>query len=220
MTTRILKKIAFFRHLRQQELKRIISIAGRYSHKAGKIIFSKEEVGNHLFIVKSGKVGIYISPGFNRKKTFAYLKSGDFFGEMALLGGKIRSASAQAVTDCELMVIHRKNFRKLLFTDIKFTLRLLYTISERLQMADKEIEALLFKNVLGRLVRTLVNLCGLKKQTPISLGISQQELADFVGTTREPLSRALSLLKRNGTIESKNRHIIIKNLARLKSIRS
>lgn len=218
MTAKILRKVSFFSHLRNLELHRIMSIASSKKYKAGEIIFSKEQIGNHLFVVKSGSVKIYTSPGFARKKTFAYLNEGNFFGEMALLGGRVRSASAQAITDCELLVIPREKFKKIISTDIEFTLGMLHTLSERLRMANREIESLLFQNVLGRLVRTLVDLCGAKRQCPITLELSQRELADFVGTTREPLSRALAMLKRSEMVDSGNKRIIVKNLSRLKAI--
>lgn len=218
MSTRILQKISFFSHLRKAELKRVMGIASMRKYSAGELIFSKHQTGNHLFVVKSGSVKIYTSPGLHRKKTLAYLRDGDFFGEMALLGGKIRSASAQATADSELLVIHRKNFKKLIFEDRTFTLKLLYTMSERLRKADREIESLIFQNILGRLVRTIVGLCGSRHQCPITLTLSQQELADLLGTTREPLSRALAMLKRSGMIDSRNKHIVVKNLSRLKAI--
>ncbi len=218
MTAKILRKVSFFRHLRNAELRRIISIASARKYRAGEIIFSKEQIGNHLFVVKSGSVKIYTSPGFGRKKTFAYLNEGNFFGEMALLGGRVRSASAQAITDCELLVIHREKFKKIILTDMEFTLGMLHTLSERLRRANQEIESLLFQNTLGRLVRTLVDLCGAKRQCPITLELSQRELADFVGTTREPLSRALAMLRHSELVDSGNKRIIVKNLSRLKAI--
>jgi len=218
MTTKILQNVSFFSHLREPELQRILSISLVKKYSPGELIFTKEQTGNHLFVVRSGSVKIYTGTGPKRRKTLAYLGQGDFFGEMALLGGKTRSASAQAITETELIVINREIFKKLIFTDKEFTMKILYTLSERLRKADKELESMLFQNILGRLVRTLVALSGNKHQTPITLALSRQELADCVGTTREPLSRAISILRKGGLVDSRNKHLIIKNLERLKAI--
>lgn len=218
MSTKILKQVSLFRHLRNRELQRIMTISSIWKFAKGDIIFDKQEVGNHFFIVRTGKVKIFTETFLSRRKTLAYLGPGDFFGEMALLGGKVRSASAQAMDNCELLVIQRKKFKDLICTDREFTFKLLHTMSERLRKADSEIESLLFQNMLGRLVQTLVTLVERRHKSPIAMNISLQELADFVGTTREPLSRALAHLKKGNTIEYKNKQMVIKDLARLKAM--
>jgi len=141
------------------------------------------------------------------------MEAGDFFGEMALLGGKVRSASAQAVENSELLVINDKNFKKLLKSDFNFTLRLLYTLAGRLKQADEEIESLLFQNTLCRLAKALFRLSQETSQ-PV-LKITVQELADYVGTTREPLSRALSVMRRSQIIECRDRQVVITDAKRL-----
>lgn len=220
MTVKYLKKVGFFKHLKPAELKRISDITAHRSVKAGELIFSKEDIGRTFFVVTAGKVKIFTGSSQSRSKTLAYLVEGDFFGEMALLGGKTRSASAEAVTDCELIVIDRQRFFELIETDTCFTLCLLRTLSERLRKANQDIESLLFHNMLGRLSFTILRLArerGIKKDRN-HLDLTLHELADLLGTTREPLSRSLSVMKKAGILDYQDKRIIIIDRKRLESM--
>ena len=136
MVTNMLRKVCFFKALTAKEINQILSIARLKRYKSGEIVFMKEDIGDNFFIVKSGRIKIFTSIGADKKKTFAFLKKGDFFGEMSLLGGKVRSASAQAVEESELLVISKKNFKDLILQSPDFTLKLLYTLTDRLNKSD------------------------------------------------------------------------------------
>jgi len=220
MPVKYLETTSCFKHLASAELKRLFSIAKTVRVPANTMIFSKDEAGETFFVVNSGRVKIFTTTATDRTKTLAYLGPGDFFGEMALLGGKVRSASARAEEDSELLVITKANFNRLIKKDGEFTLQLLHTLSERLRKADEEIEALLFHNMLGRLAGAILKLCGEVPPgcEPPGIEMSIQELADYIGTTREPLSRALAMLRRTGMLDYKDRKISITDIARLKAI--
>lgn len=214
----LLKKVSFLKGLNQKDISKILSIAKYKKYKTGEIIFRKRETGNHFFIVKSGKIKIFTTVGFNKKKTFAFLKKGEMFGEMSLLGAGVRSASAQAIENSELLVISKKNFKNLILNNPNFTMKLLTTIVRRLNNADKEIESMLFHNILGRLADHLLELSRDRHSLPICLKINQTELAECLGTTRVPVCRAINILKKGKVIEYRRGYIKILNLSRLKSI--
>ena len=138
--------------------------------------------------------------------SLAMLGEGDFFGEMSLLEGTTRTAAAQAVEPSRLLVIRKKDFQRLLASDPKLALYLLQTVCERLRRANEEIEGLLFRNILGRVAKAMLDLGRRSGEASHGGGIvlkdrfTQQELADVVGTTREPLTRALSSLRRAGLV--------------------
>lgn len=213
-----IKKVPFFKGLHDTEIMQVIKIAHSRRYKKNDIIFRKEDLGNSFFIVKEGKVKIYTSLGGDKKKTFAFLNRGDFFGEMSLLGGKVRSASAMAAEDTELYAISKRNFAKLISGNHEFTLKLLHTLADRLTKADNEIASMLFHNIRGRLAEAILELTKTKHSTPTKVAIDQSELAQYLGTTRVPVCRAINILKREGTIDYRRGEIIILNHARLKSM--
>ncbi len=214
----LLRKVSFFKKLSAQDLERIFSIAKIKKFNKDDMVFHKSEIGNNFFIVQSGKIKIFTAIGPSKKKTFAFLEKGDFFGEMSLLGSKIRSASAQAVSDSELLVIGRNNFKKLLVKNPDFTLNLLQTLVKRLNKSDREIENMLFHNILGRLSGKIIELAPKTNKTPLIINIDQNELAECIGTTRVPICRAINSLKRCKAIDYKRAKITILNLKQLKSI--
>lgn len=193
--------------------KRLLAISRQGDFGPGERIFSRADAADHMFVVIRGRVKIFLSGGGRRRKTFAYLGAGDFFGEMAVITGKTRSASAEATEPTSLLLIHKKDFRALMDKDRKLCFYMLQAVSDRLRAADEEIEDLLFRNVLGRVAKTLRDL---SKNVPKAPGpvelprrYTHQDLADLVGTTREPLSRALATLRRAGLVDAREGTIVL-----------
>jgi len=218
MLTKILREVPFFRALTPKEISQVLSISKLKRYKNGELVFKKEDIGNNFFIVKSGRIKIFTAVGPQKRKTFAYLKKGDFFGEMSLLGGKIRSASAQAMEETELLVISRNNFRSLILHNPDFTLKLLHTLVDRLSKCDKEIGSMLFHNILGRLADAVIDLAPNKRAKTVKMAIDQNELAEYMGTTRVPVCRAINTLKRAGVIEYKRGELSVLSMDKLRAI--
>jgi CRP-like cAMP-binding protein len=217
-----LKRVPLLRELSDKDLRSIYRISRIREYGPGETIFAKASAANQMFVVLDGRVKIFTRSGGKKRKTFAYLQPGDFFGEMGLLEGKPRSASADAVSFTKLLVIENAAFQKLLLGDPNLTLFLLRTVSARLRKANEEIEALLFRNVLGRVAKTLNELGrrGERSKGGILLGerYTQQELADLVGTTREPLTRAVSALRRAQLLELIGERYLIKDPQKLEAL--
>ncbi|MBI5882537.1 MAG: Crp/Fnr family transcriptional regulator [Elusimicrobia bacterium] len=223
MSIHILRKIPFLSAVSTGHLKQILKISQIREYSAGQQIFSKDEFGNQMFIVISGRAKIFIRSAAKKTKTIAYFHPGDFFGEMSLLQGKPRCTSAQSVEESKLLVIRRADFRRILLSDPHLTYFLLCTVSERLRRANEEIESLLFRNILGRVSKTLYALAtdaGKKSSGACELAdrYTHQELADIVGTTREPLTRALSTLKRANILDIRRGRLVIRDTRKLAAL--
>lgn len=218
---KLLKKIPFLSALRHSHLREVFRLAREVQVRAGAPVFAKRQDADGMFVVLSGRVKIFSNSAGKKRKTFAYLKSGEFFGEMALVEGVTRTASAQAVEDSTLLLIRKHDFQKLLQREPRLCLYLLRTVCERLRQANEEIEGMLFRNVLGRVAKAMMDMAktsGKAQGRGVVLKdrFTQQELADVVGTTREPFTRALSSLKRAGLIAvSKDGRYVIPDASRL-----
>jgi len=219
----LLSRVTLLQGISNKTLEKISRYAKFRHFLRGEPIFSKDSLGECLYVLVSGRVKIYSSVG-GRSKTLALFEPGDFFGEMALLGEPIRSASARAILDSELLFLQKKDFQKFLKDDSLLTLTVLKTLCERLRKADKEIEMLSFQNVIGR---TAITLCDLKNKygkqagegVIINADITQQELADLIGTAREIVSRVLARLRKLGaiTFDRSSGKIIIANEEKLRN---
>lgn len=204
---KLLKKIPFLSSLAPAHLREVYRLAREVEIPAGRSVFSKREDADAMFIVLSGRVKIFSRSAGKKRKTFAYLKEGEFFGEMSLVEGVTRTASAQAVEPSKLLLIRKNDFQRLLSRDARLALYLLRTVCERLRQANEEIEGMLFRNILGRAAKAMLDLAR-RSGEPCGDGLmlrdrfTQQELADVVGTTREPFTRAFATLRRAGLVST------------------
>lgn len=223
MTFSQLLRFRLLSTLPAKHLRRIRALSLTREFAAGEHIFGKSDSAEHIFFVVSGQVKIYSRSPARKSKTFAYLGPGDIFGEMGVLLDAPRSASAQAVTKCRVLILRNTDFRRFLLSDAGVTLKLLKTVAERLRRADEEIESLLFGNMLCRVARAVLNLSsrgglGKRGRPALQQRYTQQELADMVGTTREPLSRALGALRRARLIDTRGGRIQIMDPHRLEAL--
>lgn len=218
----LLSRVTLLQGISSKTLARISQFAKFNHYSRGEQIFTKDSSGDCLYVLVSGRVKIY-SEVASRSKTFALIDPGSFFGEMALLGEPIRSASARAILDSELLVLHKKDFQRFLKEDSFLTLTVLRTLCNRLRQADHEIEMLSFQNVIGRSAVTLLDLKEkYGKPAPsgvvIDAEITQHELADLVGTAREMVSRVLARFRKMSAIAfDKSGKIVIVNEEKLKN---
>lgn len=208
-----LKRIPLFSGLSSTDLQRVARLARVHQVPKGSLVFRKKMAGNHLFIVLKGRIKIFSELDQSvRKKTFAYLEQGDFFGEMSLLDKKGRSLSAHALYDTELLTISRSEFQRLLSNEPSFTLKVLKTIIERLRQANEEIESLTFRSLYGRICRKLLDMSQSQvkqKNGGPGIPVTHSELAELAGTAREMVTKVLSSLRRLGVITYHNHHIKI-----------
>ena len=218
-----LKKIPVFSGLNAHELTRLGNLARIHKAEKNQLVFQKQTAGSHLFVVLNGKIKIFseLAP-VGKKKAFAYLERGDFFGEMSLLDSKGRSLSAVALENTELLTISRAEFQRLLAKDSKFMLKILQTLCERLRHANDEIESLTFRSLYGRVCGKLLDLAQSEVTknggTRQIINVTHNELAEFIGTAREMVTKVLSSLRKLSVIESEDRKITILSLPKLKEL--
>lgn len=222
MTTPLpfLKAVPLFRGLSAQDLSALARIARQEEAKKGQVLFSKSSRGDILYVVVKGAVKIFAKSTTGKTKTFAYLESKDFFGEMALLGAGVRSAAAMALEPSVLLTIHRRDFEALIKRRPQLSLTLMHALCDRLEKADREIESFSFNSVLGRTAKLLIDLSrtyGKKagQGVLIAKDLSHRELADMAGTAREMVSRVLSRFVRAGCLTSDGKRITLTDTKKL-----
>jgi CRP-like cAMP-binding protein len=121
---------------------------------ANTTLFQEGDRGEEMFIIQTGKVKI--SKRIRGvEKTLATLEKGEFFGEMAILNDKPRSASAETLEDCDMLVIDRKTFDALIRGNVEIAVRFIKRLADRLRETNDQMEALMIKDNTSRLVSIL-----------------------------------------------------------------
>jgi CRP/FNR family cyclic AMP-dependent transcriptional regulator len=194
----LLKANPFFAGLRPEALEAIAALCMSRHLKAEETLFLKGDEGDALYAVRRGRIRIATGTETGRRITLNLLGPGDVFGEVALLDGGPRTADAIAVEPTELFMVHRRDFVELLELQPKVAVRIIEFLCERIRwMSDRMEEATLLP-LSARLAQRLLTL---SDDYGAELDISQEELAVFVGASRESVNRQLQAWRRKGLVE-------------------
>lgn len=189
----------------------------------GQPVFLQGDPGDEMYLLLEGRVRICCESLSGREITLALLDNGGFFGEMALLDGLNRSATALAESACRLLVLRRVDFQDFLKVSPHATIALLSFLSQRLRQANDKIQDLALLTVRQRLAAVLVDLASREGEVCpegmlLSTGVSHKLLSGLLGTSRETVSRMCAELKDLGLIEQQGRRIIVRDVEGLREI--
>lgn len=188
-------------------------------YRRGEAIFRQGDPGDALYVITEGAVKIVLPSPAGDEAIIATLHSGDFFGELALLDGKPRSASAVAIEAATTASLSRDAFRGLL--DVHPDLRdaLFAAIAARLRRLTTHVEELHFLDLAGRLASRLARLARQEQPPgsepgPIELDwpFTQSDLASMIGGTRQSVNRLLAELIGDGLVRIEHERLIVLDL--------
>jgi len=173
-------------------------------------IFAQGDLGDSVFHIQEGKVRLSIASNSGREATIGILNKDDFFGEGCLTGQRLRMCSATAMSDCTLMRISKRSLMEVIHREGAFSEMFVAYLIERNVRYQEDLVDQLFNSSEKRLARVLLLLAHLgkdgKPETAIPK-ISQETLAEMVGTTRSRINffmnkfRKLGLIRYDGEIE-------------------
>ena len=217
----LLQRVPFLAALTTADRQALAASAKRRQFARGQAIFHKDDPGESLFIIEEGSVRIYLPSPQGADLTLAILGRGDFFGDMALLDGRPRSASATALQETRAAALDRADFTTVIQSRPEAAMAVLAAVAQRLREANEMAGDLAFLDVGGRLAKKLLELAathGVEKSGGIllDLPLTQEELANMVGVTRESVNRHLSLLRRQGVIGGQGRRFVIRDAEALR----
>ncbi len=202
----ILRNHFLFRELSEAEMTALLAYAHVARFSANERIFLKGSPGTGMMAVLKGSVRIAV-PGLDgREIVLTVIGEGDIVGEIALLDGKERTADATAVSDCEMLVIERRSFLPFLEQHPQVATRLLVALCARLRRTTEQVEDLALLNLPERLAKKLLSLATAQgERTPegirIAARLTQGELGNMLGTSRESINKQLARWQREGILE-------------------
>lgn len=171
----------------------------------GEVLFRQGDEGGALYAVSSGAIRISVTGAEGKELTLALMEPGDVFGEIALLDGLQRTADARAVEKSELVVIHRADFLTLLEREPKLARPIIEMLCERLRQTNEFVIDAAFLDLRARLAKRLLSLAiahGYETDDGLRIGLklSQSEIAQLLGVTREAVNKQLNVWARDGIL--------------------
>jgi len=218
-----LKKIPVFADLPDDALLAIHQHSSERTYRRGAVIFFEGDPGEGFHYVKSGRVKIVKVAGDGREHIIKLLVPGDIFAEVLLFNSQPYPATAIAAEDAAVGSIRHADLERLVLANNKLALQFIKALSQRLLYAQQKITNLALRDVLARTAETLLRLgrehgrSGENGAVVIAVGLSRQELANLVGTTRETVTRTLSALRREKIIDFAGDDLIILRPEKLKN---
>jgi len=212
---RLLSASRLFAALPENALHAIAAAMTERSAECGEAIFLQSDPGTALFAIMAGQVRILVGGADGREHVLRLAGPGDIFGEIAVLDSQPRSADAIAATNCRLLVLDRRRMLVLLEQQPAIAINLLAVLCDRLRATSAQVESLLFHSLPKRLAMVLLDLLASRKGNAID--ITQTELGQMTGVTREWINKKLRAWQAAGLISLQPGRIIILQPAMLKN---
>lgn len=195
--------------LTPETLRAIASTGVVHSYPKNAVLINEGDVGDSLYIVISGRVKVYSSNAAGREVVIAFHGPGEYVGEMSL-DGSPRSASVVTLEPTTCAVVTRASFRQFILAYPDFALHLIEKLIERVRLTTENVKSLALSDVYGRLVKLLLALAVERDgNLVVPEKLTQQDIAERVGASRDMISRLLKDLVAGGYLSIQDRTITV-----------
>ena len=217
----IIERNSLFRGLKPPTLEQVADLASRRAYKSGAVVFLRGDPGDSLYGVVTGRVRISASAPGGKEVFLNIMEPGDAFGEIALLDGQPRTAAATTLAPTELIVIQRDQFLALLQREPKLAVHLIELLCKRVRWTSEQMEDSSLLAAPARLAKRLLSLVNAHgRETPVGaeLKLSQEELAQFLGLSRQIVNKHLQTWKHNEWITLARGRVVVRNARALRNL--
>lgn len=207
----MLDNIPLFSALGAEDLEAIANQAVTKTFPKGNIVINEGDRTDSLYVILSGKVKVFLTDENHKEVIVDIQRSGDYFGELALLDEAPRSASVMTMEPCTFLVVSKSAFDRYLTHNPQVALNVMKGLAERLRATTENVRSLALLDVYGRIARTLLQLAHREgEENVIDEKLTHQDLANMVGASREMVSRIMADLAKGGYIKVEGKSIIVK----------
>ncbi|MEO6714471.1 MAG: Crp/Fnr family transcriptional regulator [Mycobacteriales bacterium] len=216
-----LRRVSLFSGLDDDSWKSLRSRLKESARPRGTLIFAEGDAGGQLHVILSGKVKISRAAVDGRENLLAVLGPGDLFGELSLFNPGPRTATATTITDAQLATFSHDDLRPVIIEQPEVAAELLRVLAERLRQTNDAMADLVFTDVPGRVAKALLSLAERFGETDpdgvrVHHDLTQEELAQLVGASRETVNKALSDFAGRGWLRVDARAVVLLDLERLR----
>jgi CRP/FNR family transcriptional regulator len=201
----LLAKVPVFEAMGPEDLRRVAEVAVPRRFATGQIIFREGDASDTCYVVRSGHVRAVRENVDGRAIALAHFGPGDIFGELAMLDPERRSATLEALDDLEAIAIAGSDMRRLMRQHAEIAAKLAIALARRLREANERLSRQSFQTVQSRVAGVLIQLVEQAQSEgagprDVELKVTQAEVAQLAGSSRESASRFLAVLERANII--------------------
>jgi CRP/FNR family transcriptional regulator, cyclic AMP receptor protein len=218
-----IRRVPLFRDFADDEAAAVAATVTDRHYGKHQFIVREGDPGDTFFILVKGSISVCRIAPDGRETILSILKEGDFFGEMSMFDSSLRSASIKTLTEVEVGAIRQADFLILLARNPRIGRSLVIALSERLRAANALIAATTSQDIRARLASLLLNLGDqfgerVGNGTRITLRLTNQEMANMIGTTSETVNGTLNRFGEDKLVDMRTAHVVIVEPDRLRAL--
>lgn len=211
-------KVPIFQNLKGHEMEGISRIITHHHFDKGEIILLAGDRKKKLFIVRHGRAKVSHISADGREYVMRILEAGEFFGDVTLFNDEPQKSTVEALEKTGICSLDGEELMKILAGTPITLFHMLAQLSARLEETENHLSESISKEVSERLAAFILKSATLAKSDTFLLTLTKKDLASLLNTTRETLSRRLSVFQKEGYIEMTGKRIIIKNYDALENL--
>lgn len=198
-------KVPIFQGLTDTELVKIAKLLGHVHYPKGTIIFMEGDLSDSVSIINTGQIKLFKNSRDGKQQILHILSEGDFFGELSVLQTQEYTTSAEAITDVDLCTLAKSDLDKIILEQPGIAVKVLEVIGSRLTKLENLVQNIGTQDTDVRIASMLLEFAQEGKDTVegtvVELSLSREDMANYIGVTRETISRKLSSFQDQGLIK-------------------
>ena len=206
----LLRKVPIFDNLSDDELVAVKKCTVTRNYPKNSVIINEGDSSDSLYIIVAGRVTVYLSDENGKEVILNSQGEGDYFGELAIVDNDKRSASVVTTEKSTFLVISKSDFKNVLSSNPELAFNLIRGLTHRVRDLTENVRSLALLDVYGRVAKTLLSLATEKEdELVIDMKLTQQDIANRVGASREMVAKILKDLSIGGYISIEQKRITI-----------
>lgn len=205
-----------FAGLSPEARQRVIAAAVPCSYRKGQVLFEQDDPGDSLIVLKRGAVVVYRTSPAGERAVLTVVRPPDVFGEVSLLDGSPRSASAEAIEDCSALLLSRAAFLELVHSNPAILDAVMRSLGSLIRRLTEQNADHVFLDLPGRVAKALVRLAGDSPAPMVTIELNQSQLAEMAGGSRQSVNQAIGSFASRGWLRTEGRRIVVTDLAALR----
>ena len=211
-----LADIELFNGLDPEVRQRVMAATVPRSYRKRQLLFMENDPGDSLIMLRSGAVAVFRTSPTGERAILTVLRSPDVLGEVSLLDGSPRSASAEAIEDTTALALSRAAFLELVHANPPILDAVLRSLGSLIRRLTEQSADHIFLDLPGRVAKALVRLAGPNPAPMVTIELNQSQLAELAGGSRQSVNQALNSFASRGWLRTEGRRTVVTDLAALR----
>jgi CRP/FNR family cyclic AMP-dependent transcriptional regulator len=211
-----LSGVEMFSGLEQEARQRVLGAAVPRTYRKGQLLFVENDPGESLIVLRRGAVMVFRTAPTGERAVLSVLRPPETLGEVSLLDGAPRSASAEAIEDTQALALSRGAFIELVHANPRILDAVMRSLGSLIRRLTEQNADHVFLDLPGRVAKTLVRLAGETTAPMVTIELNQSQLAEMAGGSRQSVNQAIGSFATRGWLRTEGRRIVVTDLTALR----